>query len=306
MVAVILNHRDEVLIALRKPLGHQGGLWEFPGGKREPGEPPLQALHREIREEVGLGLLASHPLCRVEHRYADKHVLLDVHLVGRYAGEPAGREGQRVEWRARRRLCAADFPAANARIVELLRLPGTVTVTPDMDSEAEFIALMRKLIAAGKELIQVRQPRLSPRDYREWFLRAMELAAGSRTRLLFNNLPEYHEPQWPSCGFHASSRVLAQLDARPVPPGQLFSASCHSAAELRRAEALRADFALLSPVCATGKYQAWQLLGWDGFKRLADQVSLPVYALGGMRPEQAPQARTHGAFGVAGMRNFLC
>ncbi len=306
MVAVIHNHRDEVLVALRKRQSHQGGLWEFPGGKLEPGEPPLQALHREIHEETGLRLLASHPLCRVEHRYADKHVLLDVHLVSRHAGEPAGREGQRVEWRARRELSRADFPAANARIVELLRLPQTITITPAAESESDFLELMRKLIASGRELVQVRQPNLPPGRYRQWFIKAMEMTGGSPTRLLFNQLPDYYEPEWRGSGFHASSRVLAELDARPVPPACMFSASCHSLEELRLAETLGADFALLSPVHATGKYQAGQLLGWSGFRRLADQVSLPVYALGGMRPEQARQARVHGAFGVAGISGFIC
>ena len=58
-------------------------------------------------------------------------------------------------------------------------------------------------------------------------------------------------------------------------------------------------------MAATGKYQASQLLGWNGFRRLADQVSLPVYALGGMRPELARPARAHGAFGVAGISGFM-
>ena len=305
MVAVIVNHRNEVLVALRKQHSHQGGLWEFPGGKREPDEPRLQALHREIHEETGLRLLASHPLCRVEHRYADKHVLLDVLLASRHVGEPAGKEGQRIEWRARQDLLAADFPAANARIVELLRLPETITITPEANSESEFLELMRKLIASGRELVQVRQPKLRPDRYREWFLKAMDLAAGSQTRLLFNNPPENFNIDSTNCGFHASSRALADLKARPVPPDQLFSASCHSLEELRRAETLGADFVLLSPVCATGKYQASQLLGWNGFHRLADQISLPVYALGGMRPDLARLARTYGAFGVAGISDFI-
>ena len=306
MVAVIFNHRDEVLVALRNPRSHQGGLWEFPGGKREPGEPLLQALHREIYEETGLRLLASHPLCRVEHRYADKHVLLDVRLVSRHAGAPAGREGQQIAWRARHDLLAADFPAANAGIVELLRLPATITITPEANGKREFLQLMRKLIDCGRELVQVRQPRLPPGRYRDWFQAALELAAGTRTRLLFNNAPQQYRREWSGSGFHASARVLSALRTRPVPAEHLFSASCHSLAELRRAESLGADLTLLSPVHATGKYQAAELLGWNGFRRLADQVSVPVYALGGMHPGQARLARVHGAFGVAGIGKFGC
>ena len=367
MVAVVRNHRNEILVALRKPDSHQGGLWEFPGGKREPGEPPLQALHRELREETGLRILASHPLCRVEHRYSDKHVLLDVHLVTRWSASPQGTptashvhlvsrwtasthgtptasphgtpttsphlaspygnspygpcsenpapgslvalprigpEGQPLDWRGRHDLRAADFPAANAGIVRLLRLPDAITITPECAAERDFLELMRKLIEAGRELVQVRQPQLSPVSYRGWFLAALNLAEGSRTRLLFNNPPEHFDAAWPGCGLHASSRVLDELADRPVPPERLFSASCHSLAELRRAEALGADFALLSPVLPTAKHTSGELLGWRGFRRLADTVSLPVYALGGLSPELAPFAHSQGAFGVAGISGF--
>ncbi len=304
MVAVVRNHRDQTLVALRRKDSHQGGLWEFPGGKREAGEPPLQALHRELHEETGLRLLASHPLCRVEHRYSDKHVLLDVHLVSRWSGEAHGSEGQQIAWRERHDLREADFPAANAPIVRLLQLPPALSITPQMPDEEDFLALLRRQIESGRELIQLRQPQLPPGQYRRWFEAALDLAAGSATQLLFNNPPEYYDPARGGCGFHASSRILAQLKARPVPAGQWFSASCHSLAELCRAEALGVDFALLSPVAATGKHTAADLLGWRGFRHLADQVSLPVLALGGLHPSQAMLARSHGAFGLAGVRNF--
>ena len=383
MVAVVRTHRDETLVALRRADSHQGGLWEFPGGKREPGEPPLQALHRELREETGLRILASHPLCKVEHRYSDKHVLLDTHLISRWttfppgtpiaegapitpmghpspAGNPQGTptagspdgtpivpmghpssappwdthhrrkigtpiiasgagtppagyhsgtfigpEGQPIAWRPRHDLNEADFPAANARIVRLLRLPGTIAITPECASKREFLKLMRVCIQSGRELVQVRQHQLPPETYRNWFLAALELAAASPTRLLFNNPPEHFDPAWPGCGFHAPSRVLEEIAARPVSPGHLFSASCHSLAELHRAEALGADLALLSPVLPTAKYASAEPLGWHRFRRLADSVSLPVYALGGLSPEQTQHARNHGAFGVAGISQFV-
>ena len=304
MVAVIRDHRDQTLVALRGKDSHQGGLWEFPGGKREAGEPPLQALHRELVEETGLRLLASHPLCRVEHRYNDKHVLLDVHLVSRWSGKARGSEGQQIAWRRRQELHGADFPAANAPIIRLLQLPPALPITPQVSAEKDFLALLHRQIESGRELIQVRQPRLPPKQYRRWFRKALELAAGSSTQLLFNNPPEYYDPAWSGCGYHASSRILARLKERPVPAEQWFSASCHSLAELRRAEALGVDFALLSPVAATGKHTPGEWLGWRGFRRLADQVSLPVFALGGLHPAQAMLARGHGAFGLAGVRNF--
>ena len=305
MVAIVRNHRDETLVALRKQDTHQGGLWEFPGGKREPGEPPLQALHRELCEEAGLRILASHPMCRIEHRYSDKHVLLDVHLVSRWIGTAIGLEGQQIAWRPRGDLREIDFPAANTHILRLLRLPAAITITPEAPGKSQFLDLMRKLIGDGRELVQVRQPQLPPARYRRWFLAALELAGGSGTVLLFNNLPEQYDPAWGGCGFHASGRVLGELTARPAPPRQLFSASCHTLPELRRAEALGADFALLSPVAETTKHRPGEILGWRGFQQLADRLSLPVYALGGMSPELAPLARSRGAFGLAGIRRFV-
>ncbi len=313
MVAVVFNHRDEVLIALRQGDAHllRAGdthpreVWEFPGGKVEPGESLLRALHRELREETGLRLLASHPLCRIRHRYPDKQVLLDVRVVSRHVGKAVGREGQRIDWRPRQALRAEDFPAANARIIELLRLPRVIAITPDLTDRREFLRLLRKLLDSGRELIHIRQTRLPPDRYRDWFLAALELAAGRSATLLFNNAPRYYDPGWPNSGLHAPARVLAELQQRPVPADCLFGAACHSLLELRRAEQLEADFALLSPVCATGKYRAADLLGWNGFRRLADQVALPVYALGGTRPAQAALAQIHGGAGVAGIGNFV-
>ena len=106
-----------VLLALRKPDQHQGGLWEFPGGKMEPGEDQLGALARELREEIGIEVGETAPRCVLEHAYPDKTVRLHVHDVLGFAGEPEGREGQELRWVGLGGLAGMDFPAANAEIV---------------------------------------------------------------------------------------------------------------------------------------------------------------------------------------------
>jgi 8-oxo-dGTP diphosphatase len=74
------------------------GAWEFPGGKRLPGEPSLAALKRELDEELGLEVLEAEPVLVLEHDYPDKRVRLDVWHVVRYRGRATPREGQPLRW----------------------------------------------------------------------------------------------------------------------------------------------------------------------------------------------------------------
>src|SRR5690606_12054895 len=114
----------EVLLALRPLDKHQGGLWEFPGGKVEAGEPVKDALARELLEELNLLVLSAEPLLVTEHNYGDKHVRLDVWVVREFSGEPHGREGQQIRWCPLAEIGAMQFPAANLPIVKaVLALP---------------------------------------------------------------------------------------------------------------------------------------------------------------------------------------
>ena len=119
-VGVLLNDNHEVLIALRPAASHQGGLWEFPGGKVEEGESVEYALNREFKEELGISVQACTPLIQIRHEYSDKLVMLDVWLIEKFSGIPQGREGQAIEWRAFSKLRAVDFPKANERIIREL------------------------------------------------------------------------------------------------------------------------------------------------------------------------------------------
>ena len=117
-VGVILDASRRVLLTRRAEDSHQGGLWEFPGGKVEPGETLLDALARELQEELGIRVRRSSPLLEVRHDYGDKQVLLDVHVVWEFDGQALGREGQPLAWVAGDELAQYSFPAANAAIVE--------------------------------------------------------------------------------------------------------------------------------------------------------------------------------------------
>jgi 8-oxo-dGTP diphosphatase len=118
---VILNSRREVLLALRPSHKHQGGLWEFPGGKVEAGETVQQALARELLEEINLTVLESSRLLVVDHDYGDKRVKLEAWLVTRHSGDAHGCEGQSIAWVHIDNLQAYAFPDANTAIVKALQ-----------------------------------------------------------------------------------------------------------------------------------------------------------------------------------------
>jgi 8-oxo-dGTP diphosphatase len=105
-------------------------------------------------------------------------------------------------------------------------------------------------------------------------------------------------------GVHLRGAQLASLQARPLPAGLAVAASCHDAGELRHAERLGCDFAVLGPVSETASHPGAALLGWDGFAALRESVSLPIYAIGGLQPVDVAQARAHGAQGVAAIRGL--
>ena len=116
-VGVIVDAAQRILVAQRPAHLHQGGLWEFPGGKVETGESVQQALVREFAEELAVEVLGSRPLIEISHDYSDKSVLLDVWWVDDFRGEPHGREGQIWQWVTVERLRELAFPAANEAII---------------------------------------------------------------------------------------------------------------------------------------------------------------------------------------------
>ena len=123
VVAAVIQHPQKgVLIAKRPDHLHQGGLWEFPGGKLEVGESPLEALQRELHEELGISITSAQPFLKLHHDYSDKSVELDVWSVERFEGAAVGREGQQIRWVDPAELSEYDFPAANTPILQALSL----------------------------------------------------------------------------------------------------------------------------------------------------------------------------------------
>jgi len=158
-VAAGVIRRDDgaVLLARRPREAHQGGLWEFPGGKIEADECVVDALARELSEELGIHIDGATPLIRVRHAYPDKLVDIATLEVRAWRGEPHGREGQLVRWVAAEALTGYRFPAANLPILAATLLP-RVALLADLSSE-DADGCMRDVdacLAAGAGLVRLR------------------------------------------------------------------------------------------------------------------------------------------------------
>ena len=300
-VGVILDPpRERVLIARRPEAARHGGMWEFPGGKQEPGEALEDTLRRELLEELDLRVLATRPLLRVAHDYTDLRVQLHVWVVDKWSGEPRGMQGQQFEWAPVQTLQLRKFPEANLRIIGALQLPELYLITPDLSSfGTEFFAVTQSLLAAGVKLLQFRSYRLAAAE-RPGVLRLLStLCSESGARLLINGEPAEAET-YGAHGVHLSAAQLMGLRERPLPRSFLVGASCHSAEELQQAERINVDFAVLGPVARTRTHAGMTPLGWPGFQALTRSMrQVPVYALGGLGPQDLAAARVAGAWGVA-------
>lgn len=306
-VGVVLDGNGRVLVALRPASAHQGGLWEFPGGKCEPGESVEQALQRELLEETGIEVRQQTPLCVIRHDYGDKQVLLDVRQVTAFDGSPSGREGQPLKWAEIAALDPAEFPAANRAIVRRLQLPPTLAITGSCADDDEFRQRFRRLLDAAPGIIQLRDPDIDPSLLLQRAAWCLPQCRDRGIPLLVNVDPALLDPHLAD-GVHLNSRrllaqkaVLADSDRYT---GMLVSASCHDAAQLAHAQTIGVDLALLSPVRLTASHPGAPGLGWDRFRQLTAAVGLPVYALGGVGPVDLDMARAHGAAGVAALSAY--
>lgn len=302
--AVILDAAGRILIARRAPEQHQGGLWEFPGGKVEAGENAQQALARELHEELGIQVRRARPLIRIRHQYPDKSVLLDVWRVTAFDGQPQGREGQPIRWVTAAQLDDYPFPAANRPIISAARLPDRLLITGALTpfAGAEGIdALSERIghaVAQEPRLVMLRDPDADP-DLLARLYQALEpgvRAAGS-SLILHGTVPQANAIGAPA--LHLSTERLMALDSRDAFQGRQLSASCHTAEELAQAVRLGLDFVTLSPVAATASHPGAPTLGWLRFHALADRCPLPIYALGGLGEADLKAAWGAGAQGIA-------
>ncbi|GAB3307334.1 Nudix family hydrolase [Luteimonas notoginsengisoli] len=305
VAAAITDARGRVLLARRTEGRDLAGLWEFPGGKREPGESSEQALVRELLEELGIEVEVGPPLIAVAQQYPHKRLRLDVRRVMRWHGIPRGHEGQALAWVPPDKLPGYAMPPADRPVVAALLQPDRCLVTPVPASPAEdgaWLDALQRALAAGVRRIQARLPGMDPARRIALVTAAAGHCAGAGAELLVNG--DANLARELGLGLHLPAAQLRSLATRPVPAGTRLSASCHDVAELGLAEALGCDFAIVGPVARTPTHPGAPGIGWPAFEALREQASLPLYAIGGLGPDDVAIARQHGAQGIAAIRGL--
>jgi 8-oxo-dGTP diphosphatase len=304
-VGVIKNQYNEVLISKRFKKVHQGGLWEFPGGKVEEGEKTEDALKRELLEELNIEVLTAVPFIQVKHDYNDIGVLLEVYLVESFQGKACGMEGQPIKWLAIDSLDKSSFPAANKAVIDALNLPRYYPIVDEsIGAEEEMLSHLKTLISGGYTMIQWRAKSLNKSGFKHLAEQAMALCKRNNVRLFINSSMTDALEMNAEAIHLSANEVLTMKNKASSLKGVLLAASCHNEQELKAAKELGVLFAVLSPVCATQTHIGMKPLGWPQFKSLSEAVPLPVFALGGVGPETLDKALSNGAYGVAGIRAF--
>ena len=303
-VGVVVKDDGSILIAKRPAKAHQGGLWEFPGGKIETGETLFDALKRELFEELAINVLETEPLIKIRHDYGDKIVLLDVQKVIRFSGEPHGNEGQPIQWIDPVQLINYEFPAANVPIITAINLPRRLLITGEFNGRDNFISRLERALNNGIKLVQLRVKEVE--NFLSLTDDVIKMCNHHSASLLLNTSPELFSKisAKKNVGLHLNSMNLLACDNRPVAKNILLSSSCHNQIEIDHAQKIGVDFICLSPVLETSSHVGLQGMGWSDFSHMLENAVIPAYALGGMKEQHLADALEHGAQGIAAISEW--
>ena len=311
-VGVLLRSDGTVLLGNRPADKPWPGWWELPGGKLEPGESVLQALDRELREELGIQVTQATPWVTYVHAYPTTTVRLAFCKVTAWSGEPRGLEGQTLRWVALNealqvpQLLPATYPP-----LRWLQLPDTYAITA-LGSKAalpDFLSRLDQALQGGLKLVQLREPAWQDGPAADSLFDVLQTllarchAAGAQ--VLVNSI---HPEAWWSIadGVHLrSADASARADRPNFSPEKRVGVSTHHEQDLAHARRLNADFAVLGPVLATASHPDAKGIGWQAFEVLNASAGLPVFALGGQSPRTKLIAQTHGAHGIAAIQGLL-
>lgn len=292
VAAVIRDEQGNILIAQRAKDKHQGGKWEFPGGKVESGESRRSALSRELNEELGIEVGHSKRLISTYHEYEDKSIYLDVYEITQWDGNAHGREGQPVKWVKPKALGDYDFPAANKPIIEAAMLPKFIKILKPVVTSESFEKQALAALQARQAFVlhNFKETELTHQQL-SWLL---DVAQQHEVEVILESPPPLVRNDY---NLHLNNEEL--LKAQVKPEARRVSATCNTPGELFKAQHLGLDFIFIGPVLMNLKDNNQQVLGWPAFQSLVGRVNIPAYAVGGLNEKDLELAREYGAQGIA-------
>ncbi len=303
VAAAVLVRPDGHFLLTSRPEGKPyAGYWEFPGGKIEKNESVLQALERELQEELGIQIEQASPWITQIYAYQHATVRLHFYRVFSWHGDPTGCEGQQLSWQAPDNVAVSPLLPANQPIIRSLFLPAIYAITQASEL-GDSIMLQKIELAAqqGLKLLQVREKSMNKEQLKQFIDEIIKRTKPYQMKVLVNgDIALMHEVG--ADGVHLTTSQLMDLTARPDVPW--CAASCHNIEELYQAQQLGLDFVVLGPVLPTKSHPGTFELGWRKFSSMIREYPLPVYALGGMTQADLPFAVELGAHGIAMLRDI--
>jgi 8-oxo-dGTP diphosphatase len=303
VVAGILRGKAGHYLMASRPRGKvYSGFWEFPGGKIEPGEKAIDALRRELKEELGVDVVDANPWIVREHVYSHARVLIRFFIVDSWNGSPSGLEGQKLTWVDPNKFSElSPLLEPNIPVMKALSLPSLYYVTNVLEvGFNQTLQALHQLVKRKDDFfIQVREKTLPEDELLSLIESMVEICEPKGIPVLINSDIE-RSNQIGVDGIHLTSKRLQSVVARPS--YRIVGVSCHDLSDIRKAALIGADFIVLGPVKDTLTHPGAVSFGWDTFSALCQSSNLPVYGLGGLVRSDLSQCWSNGAAGVAMMR----
>lgn len=292
----LIMYQGKILLGWRDEALHQGGRFEFPGGKIEKDEQPEAAVIREIKEEVGIDVEVIKLFQALIFNYPDRTVHLSF-----YVCQPNAAQLEKImlpwQWIALDELKNYTFPEANQSIIQRLNWTRYLAVTPlslehqqvRCEIDLCYLRLDYQNLQSFNPLTFKSQPNV------RWIIRSSD----------FETFQQNHHTLLSQVfALHLSTAQLHQINHLDAFDGFNVIAACHNLDDIAQANHLGCDAILLSPVLPTPSHPDALGMGWTQFKMWASHAHMPVYAMGGIQRGDLELAQAHGAYGVAGISDF--
>ncbi|MDC0127181.1 Nudix family hydrolase [Methylophilaceae bacterium] len=301
-VAVLINNNRQVLLGQRPHPKSWEGWWEFPGGKIEKGETSVDALYREIDEEIGVKITQFKKWVIRKYSHGGNDITLHFFKVYGWEGEVTSKENQKLVWTHLQNPNVSPILPANLFIQKAFDLPKYYAITNLSEtSKKVFFNQLQNRISNGLKMIQVREKNISFDEFKIFSNEVIKICKPKGVKVIINsdvNLAYEIKAD----GVHLRSKDLISI--KKIPKNLIVSASCHTQEEIYIAEKLNINFLVLSAIKKTLSHPDIKPIGWDEFEKIVNRVNTPIYALGGLGVNDYSVALENGAIGIASQRSI--